>query len=273
MTYATCFPLLDRDCSCRQYSSYNTLGSTYTAGLRHRSWARYPRGSKRPGQSFRYPIESRDSSDHKTTKRRARPGHPDVNDENMTTLISSALPPTGPSPARNPFARPKLPSASSFTRTSLLPSHVSPKKTQLHSVTTPADRVDASVKGTSSVGKDRKSWRLLWRGGLEVGDSGYRLEGMSCIEDRGEDPDKARHHVLCDARFPFHSLSLSGKCEPFRFHLSPANDTFKRDIAIRPTNSRYRLMSISRIDAREEIPSSKGTHRASSRGNIGGRYR
>jgi hypothetical protein len=127
----------------------------------------------------------RSTSNHKnqTTKRRAGPGHLDANDENMTTLIPSAIPPTGPSPAQNPFARPKLPSASSFTRTSLLPSHISPKKTNFNSVTTPDDRVDASLKGTVSVGKERKSWRLLWRGGLEVGQSGYRLEGIFCIED------------------------------------------------------------------------------------------
>ncbi|KAL7423736.1 hypothetical protein Q5752_001318 [Cryptotrichosporon argae] len=79
-----------------------------------------------------------------------------------------------PSPARsNPFARPAGPASASFSRTSLLPSP-SPAKA---SASASASAV-ASAQGTPGSAK-RRGWRLLWRGGLEVGQDGWRLDGIT----------------------------------------------------------------------------------------------
>nr|XP_019050576.1 hypothetical protein I302_01013 [Kwoniella bestiolae CBS 10118]OCF29506.1 hypothetical protein I302_01013 [Kwoniella bestiolae CBS 10118] len=96
------------------------------------------------------------------------------------TTIPSHLPPIGPSPSRNPFARPKLggTSSNSFTRKSLLPSVLSPAKPISKEV--PNGLVTPSQKTTSgSATKARSAWRLLWRGGLEIGNEGWRLDGIT----------------------------------------------------------------------------------------------
>ncbi|KAK8865718.1 hypothetical protein IAR55_000864 [Kwoniella newhampshirensis] len=110
----------------------------------------------------------------------------------------------GPSPSRNPFARPKLSqttnSSGSFTRKSLLPTS---SKSQLSStptaistnaapvaqynevesgLSTPASSEKKQVVGsglTASAGKTKNGWRLLWRGGLEIGRDGWRLDGIT----------------------------------------------------------------------------------------------
>jgi hypothetical protein len=95
----------------------------------------------------------------------------------MTSFASPSLP--GPSPSRaNPFARPTAShSPRSFKRTSLLPSLASPAKVSKH-LTTPGDKPTAGANTTYGSGsKARQGWRLLWRGGLEIGKDGWRLDG------------------------------------------------------------------------------------------------
>jgi hypothetical protein len=136
----------------------------------------------------------------------------------MTTLVPSVLAPTGPSPARNPFARPKLPSASSFTRTSILPTHISPRKPAHDPVTTPADKKDVGSRG--SVGQEKsKSWRLLWRGGLEVGESGWKLEGQSfaTCKNRLDVTGIMFYAMLAFPSTPSHTIA-----NPFDFISPPA---------------------------------------------------
>ncbi|WRT65868.1 uncharacterized protein IL334_002819 [Kwoniella shivajii] len=98
------------------------------------------------------------------------------------TTIPSHLSSVGPSPSRNPFARPKLgvSSSSSFTRKTLLPSILSPVKPVNHETqsVTPSSNKNATAT-SSSTGKARPAWRLLWRGGLEIGNEGWRLDGIT----------------------------------------------------------------------------------------------
>lgn len=106
----------------------------------------------------------------------------------VTLTATTGRPLTGPSPSRsNPFARaPSLPAgAISFSKSSLLPSLASPAKTpglpkRINPFATPAvANVAATEAGVGSASKGRSGWRLLWRGGLEIGQQGYRLEGVS----------------------------------------------------------------------------------------------
>ncbi|WOO80961.1 uncharacterized protein LOC62_03G004491 [Vanrija pseudolonga] len=77
----------------------------------------------------------------------------------MAALLS---PDTAPSPRPNPFA--KATSQTSFSRSgSLLPLRSPSTSTPVPSGSTP----------------QRKPWRLLWRGGLEVGPDGWRLDGIT----------------------------------------------------------------------------------------------
>ncbi|ORY28630.1 hypothetical protein BCR39DRAFT_200190 [Naematelia encephala] len=100
---------------------------------------------------------------------------------------SSSNPFPNPSPARptsvNPFARPKIQhEPSSFSRSALLPSLISPAKTrEQHVMATPADKVAGtnSTKTNSVSAKGREGWRMLWRGGLELGGQGWRLDGIT----------------------------------------------------------------------------------------------
>lgn len=79
----------------------------------------------------------------------------------MAALLSPSD--NAPSPRPNPFA--KATSQTSFSRNgSLLP------------LRSPS----ASAQATSST-PQRKPWRLLWRGGLEVGPDGWRLDGTSSL--------------------------------------------------------------------------------------------
>lgn len=108
----------------------------------------------------------------------------------MTTLATSASSSTialpGPSPAKksNPFARPTVShSPSSFKRTSLLPTFDSPINSinpisPFDPLATPADKgINGHATGAASVPKAKTGWRLLWRGGVEIGKDGWRLEG------------------------------------------------------------------------------------------------
>ncbi|OWZ70758.1 hypothetical protein AYX14_03814 [Cryptococcus neoformans] len=94
----------------------------------------------------------------------------------------------GPSPSRNPFARRTngVPQGDSFSKSTILPSP-NRKRPMLTTtvndvdiylgdgaMTTPEDK-----KGISANGAPRSSWRLLWRGGLELGNEGWRLEGIT----------------------------------------------------------------------------------------------
>ncbi|OCF32903.1 hypothetical protein I316_05540 [Kwoniella heveanensis BCC8398] len=107
-------------------------------------------------------------------------------------MIPVHMPPLGPSPSRNPFARPKLQNekheSGSFSRATLLPSILSPvrstSQTTAHGsqISTPADRrvgIRAGDAVPGSVAKPRTAWRLLWRGGLEIGREGWRLDGIT----------------------------------------------------------------------------------------------
>ncbi|GFZ43255.1 hypothetical protein JCM24511_00974 [Saitozyma sp. JCM 24511] len=120
-------------------------------------------------------------------------------------------PAPNPSPSKaNPFARPKHPSStSSFTRVSLLPTIRSPQKQSSPShnpststpslegpgpsstgpwpssggletvLATPAEKGINTSTAERSIGKGRQAWRLLWRGGLEIGRDGWRLDGIT----------------------------------------------------------------------------------------------
>ena len=104
----------------------------------------------------------------------------------MSTQIILPPPPHPPSPSKtNPFARPLIKHhPSSFTRQTLLP-NVSPVKQTSsvsavdNGISTPTDNARKPKDGTDSgsVGRGRQGWRLLWRGGLEIGEEGWRLEG------------------------------------------------------------------------------------------------
>ncbi|RSH85802.1 uncharacterized protein EHS24_003982 [Apiotrichum porosum] len=107
----------------------------------------------------------------------------------------------GPSPSkRNPFARPHATESTSFSRTSLLPTRVSVRRipvncdSQPESSSTAASTsatATAAAAGPSSTplanpfatpserARPRNAWRLLWRGGLEVGPDGWRLDGIT----------------------------------------------------------------------------------------------
>ena len=104
----------------------------------------------------------------------------------MTSLSA----PPGPSPSRNPFARPPRPTLSqqsnSFTRSSLLPtlpptpasaSKSAPQAADTH--TTPAEKLINGHPTSSAHRAPQKSWRMLYRGGLEIGPEGFRLDGAS----------------------------------------------------------------------------------------------
>ncbi|WVQ85493.1 hypothetical protein IAT38_007658 [Cryptococcus sp. DSM 104549] len=103
----------------------------------------------------------------------------------MTTLDPA------PSPSRDPFAKPKSASqnqSTSFSRTTLLPGIPSPVRPKLTTTAlgseskdgalgTPILKSAISVEGSAA--KPRSSWRLLWRGGLEIGKEGWRLDGVT----------------------------------------------------------------------------------------------
>ena len=125
----------------------------------------------------------------------------------MTALAARQV--TEPSPSRsNPFARSQSVSSilageagsgTSFSRTSILPTLASPLKTvssatvgdaaitrRINPFATPSaaakttegplpNTAPGSARGSAS--KGRTGCRLLWRGGLEIGDEGYRLDG------------------------------------------------------------------------------------------------
>nr|XP_018264910.1 uncharacterized protein I303_03091 [Kwoniella dejecticola CBS 10117]OBR87068.1 hypothetical protein I303_03091 [Kwoniella dejecticola CBS 10117] len=108
------------------------------------------------------------------------------------TTIPSHLSSVGPSPSRNPFARPKLggTSSCSFTRKTLLPSILSPdKSTSTDSASASSDNLvtplskskDVLLGGAGAIHtpRSRTAWRLLWRGGLEIGNEGFRLDGIT----------------------------------------------------------------------------------------------
>ncbi|AAW42508.2 expressed protein [Cryptococcus deneoformans JEC21] len=94
----------------------------------------------------------------------------------------------GSSPSRNPFARQPndVSQGVSFSKSTILPSPNRKRPTLATTVNdvgtslgdgvmaTPADR-----KVMSSNGGPKSSWRLLWRGGLELGNEGWRLEGIT----------------------------------------------------------------------------------------------
>lgn len=153
---------------------------------------------------------------------------PSVSSSDTTSHVPSGDPPTSRAVpiARNPFARPKPPSSNSFTRTTLLPTH-SPQR----AVLAPASRFDANgsttsiavngfetpaeksvaAPGTTSASRDkRQGWRLLWRGGLEIGKEGWRLDGtITTLSSRlGKcRPLINRHHILRSPQLPLDPFS------------------------------------------------------------------
>lgn len=147
----------------------------------------------------------------------------------MTTLLPAMIQSTGPSPSRNPFARPKLPSAGSFTRTALLPTHVSPRKeVRPDSHATPKDKMGVEAVAGLSAGKERsRSWRLLWRGGLEIGKDGWRLDGRSADEtmilarsSKGFE-GLTSQGIMFYAMLAFPSTPLTSTANPFDFMSPP----------------------------------------------------
>ncbi|WVR05675.1 hypothetical protein IAU60_002697 [Kwoniella sp. DSM 27419] len=110
----------------------------------------------------------------------------------MTTLPQH-MASLGPSPSRNPFAKPKIQDDrlnGSFSRAALLPSIISPAKPgttrpvndsvvigDKGCVVTPRPEMKSSA--SSSALRPRTAWRLLWRGGLEIGREGWRLDGIT----------------------------------------------------------------------------------------------
>ncbi|WVQ71205.1 hypothetical protein IAR50_000730 [Cryptococcus sp. DSM 104548] len=90
----------------------------------------------------------------------------------MTTLPA-------PSPSRNPFARPTAPTTEggSFGKSSILPSTSKNRATLVSDCQTPIEKRVSN--GLGSAQGTRMSWRLLWRGGLEIGKEGWRLDGIT----------------------------------------------------------------------------------------------
>lgn len=95
----------------------------------------------------------------------------------------------GPSPSRNPFARPNsVPQGGSFSKSTILPSP-SHKRPMLTAIVNDVDKslgdgimaTPSNKKVISTNGTPKSSWRLLWRGGLELGKEGWRLEGTTEI--------------------------------------------------------------------------------------------
>ncbi|ADV21225.1 hypothetical protein I305_00717 [Cryptococcus gattii E566] len=93
----------------------------------------------------------------------------------------------GPSPSRNPFARPNsVPQGGSFSKSTILPSP-SHKRPTLTAIVNDVDKslgdgimaTPSNKKVISTNGTPKSSWRLLWRGGLELGKEGWRLEGIT----------------------------------------------------------------------------------------------
>ncbi|WVF70689.1 hypothetical protein IAT40_005482 [Kwoniella sp. CBS 6097] len=136
-------------------------------------------------------------------------------------MIPVHMPPLGPSPSRNPFARPKLQNdrhgsgSGSFSRATLLPSILSPVRPTSQSATageqlsTPIDKrigVGNSVLGSSA--KPRTAWRLLWRGGLEIGRVGWRLDGITFFAKLSFAP-------------PTPSASIAKEVNPFDVPIQP----------------------------------------------------
>ncbi|WVQ97058.1 hypothetical protein IAU59_004168 [Kwoniella sp. CBS 9459] len=130
------------------------------------------------------------------------------------SMIPVHMPPLGPSPSRNPFARPKLqhdkPGSGSFSRATLLPSILSPVRPSSHSnapgeqLSTPADK----RLGAGSSTKPRTAWRLLWRGGLEIGREGWRLDGITFFAKLSFAP-------------PTPSASIAKEVNPFDVPIQP----------------------------------------------------
>ncbi|ORX34151.1 hypothetical protein BD324DRAFT_167088 [Kockovaella imperatae] len=85
----------------------------------------------------------------------------------------------------NPFARPVLRhEPSSFKRASLLPCRGQEEVLPVNVLSTPGNQSTSRHISTSGAsgglhGVARQNWRLLWRGGLEVGPEGWRLEGVT----------------------------------------------------------------------------------------------
>ncbi|BEI87054.1 hypothetical protein CcaverHIS002_0704000 [Cutaneotrichosporon cavernicola] len=76
------------------------------------------------------------------------------NPPSFTSMSGNPFARPKPSPSKgNPFAR--VTESTSFTRKALLPATASPKKTPTKS-----------------------QWRMLWRGGFEIGSDGWRLDGV-----------------------------------------------------------------------------------------------
>ncbi|TYJ54949.1 hypothetical protein B9479_004361 [Cryptococcus floricola] len=83
-----------------------------------------------------------------------------------------------PSPSRNPFAKPALATeGASFAKSAILPTFT--KKATLVSgdCQTPIEK--RLLNDFGSAQGTRTSWRLLWRGGLEIGKEGWRLDGIT----------------------------------------------------------------------------------------------
>ncbi|KIR43337.1 hypothetical protein I307_03582 [Cryptococcus deuterogattii 99/473] len=93
----------------------------------------------------------------------------------------------GPSPSRNPFARPNsTPQSGSFSKSTILPSPSHKRPTLTPIVNDVDKRLGDGIMATSSDkkvistnGTPKSNWRLLWRGGLELGKEGWRLEGIT----------------------------------------------------------------------------------------------
>ncbi|RXK42587.1 hypothetical protein M231_00141 [Tremella mesenterica] len=95
--------------------------------------------------------------------------------------MTSVPPLINPSPARNPFARP-CPNhqSTSFTRTSLLPTlPPTPIHKSIHQPSSSSHNTPHQHVSTTSATRALKAWRLLYRGGLEIGLEGFRLDGIT----------------------------------------------------------------------------------------------
>nr|ODN93305.1 hypothetical protein L203_00576 [Cryptococcus depauperatus CBS 7841] len=102
----------------------------------------------------------------------------------MTTLDS------GPLSSSNPFAHPKCVTQNkSFTKTVVFPGKATTSKREiLTTIDKDESDLDSSIttpKQKTSTAPDRgdiapkTNWRLLWRGGIEIGEDGWRLEGVT----------------------------------------------------------------------------------------------
>lgn len=183
---------------------------------------------------------------------------------------ASSAPPTASIPAQspakrsNPFARPTVShSPSSFTRSSLLPTLPSPSR-PFNPLATPSDKLISTnglAASTFSAGRPRTGWRILWRGGLEIGTEGWRFDGGVTSRPTTEQIELTdRRHVHRATVLP-PGNTLCAHRKPLRRTYSSKYVSYRLAFR-RPSCGRYRPLSLVRKHERAKVLSGERLGRA-----------